>query len=114
MSSYRDTYSYDKKETQEDKDNIAQGKKPSILGNIGRTLADTFIGGMRTTQLGSAVASNSNTIKKYENQQKELGNTRRGSRGSAADCNTIKMNTIGLGKAKQNQILKAGGCAEIP
>lgn len=88
--------------------------KLSFFKKLTNVAKDTFIGGMRSTQLGGAIANNSERIKKYEDEQKRAGNTRSGSRGSASDCNSIKMNTAGLGKVKQNQILKSAGCAEIP
>ena len=80
-------------------------KKTSIWKKIGNTLASTARSGLRSTQLGSAIEKN--FLKPEKNRSS-------GSRGSASDCNSIKLNSSGLGKAKQNQILKAAGCAEIP
>ena len=80
-------------------------KKTSIWKKIGNTLASTARSGLRSTQLGSAIEKN--FLKPEKNRSS-------GSRGSASDCNSIKLNSAGLGKVKQNQILKAAGCDEIP
>lgn len=80
-------------------------KKTSIWKKIGNTLASTARSGLRSTQLGSAIE---------KNFMKPEKNRRSGSRGSASDCNSIKINSAGLGKVKQNQILKSAGCDEIP
>ena len=80
-------------------------KKTSVWSRIINTLASTARAGLRSTQLGSAIE---------KNFMKPEKNRRSGSRGSASDCNSIKINSAGLGKVKQNQILKSAGCPEIP
>lgn len=81
-------------------------EKPGVLKKIWNTLKGSFRDGMETSYIGSHAA----------NQFLGPDSTRTGGgrRGGRAECQRIKLQTNGLGKVKQNQILKDAGCPQIP